>query len=114
MTSLGNLAELRALRDSAWAVVKADLAALGDELEERGIGERVKDKAVEEAQDAWGQAVDIAADNKGVVAATVLALLAWFFRGPIGAFFEALVGERETDAEPDARTSVESGEGEQS
>ena len=93
MTEIRELAELRALRDDAWAVVRSDIEALTSELENHGIGERIKDRAADEARQAWDQAVDIASDNKGIVAATALALFAWLLRGPLGDAYEALFGD---------------------
>lgn len=86
------LAEYRALRDAAWAVVQSDLDTLKSELSAQGIGERLKDKAAEEAQDAWDTACDVATEHKGVVAGTLLALAAWLLRGPIGDALSALFG----------------------
>jgi hypothetical protein len=98
---LARLAEYRTLRDSAWAVVRDDLDALQADLSARGVGERIKDRAAEEAQEAWEQAKDVAGEHKGVVAATLLALTAWLLRGPIGDALSALFGhDRADDAEP--------------
>ena len=98
---LARLVEYRALRDEAWAVVRHDIDTLQDDLTAHGIGERVKDRAAEEAQEAWDQAKDIASEHKGVVAGTFLALVAWLLRGPIGDALSALFGtDDEEDAEP--------------
>ena len=99
--SPARLAEYRALRDEAWGVVRADLAALKEDMTAHGIGERIKDKAAEEAQDAWDTARDVASEHKGVVAGTLLALVAWLLRGPIGDALSAVFGsDDEDDAEP--------------
>jgi len=105
------LVEARALRDAAWALVQADLAQLGQDLETRGIGERIKDRASEEAHEAWDHAVDVASEHKGIVAATLLALVAWFLRGPIGGLFDDLFGRDDDDTEQAGGESVETGEG---
>ena len=104
---LAKLAEYRALRDQAWDVVRADLDALQEDLAAHGIGERIKDRAAEEAQEAWDQAKDIATEHKGVVAGTFLALVAWLLRGPIGDALSALFGrdgedDNQAEAEPQA------------
>ena len=108
---LARLAEYRALRDEAWTVVRDDLDALQDDLTAHGIGQRIKDRAAEEAQQAWDQARDIASEHKGVVAGTLLALVAWLLRGPIGDALAALFGRDDDDveevAEPAPRESVE-------
>lgn len=108
---LARLAEYRALRDEAWTVVRDDLDALQGDLTAHGIGQRIKDRAAEEAQQAWDQARDIASEHKGVVAGTFLALVAWLLRGPIGDALSALFGGDDEDdeevAEPAPRESVE-------
>ena len=104
---LARLTEYRALRDSAWAVVRADIAALQADLSATGIGERIKDRAAEEAQDAWDSARDVASEHKGVIAGTILALVAWLLRGPIGDALSALFGDDdEEDAEQPTGESV--------
>lgn len=108
------LSQYRELRDRAWANVRADVEALRIELEQRGIGERIKDRASEEAHEAWATTVDVAAEHKGVVAATLLALVAWFLRGPIGGAVAALFGDDDDEAaEPNAGESVDCDKGDQ-
>ena len=102
------LGEFRAMREEAWRIVKADLDRLRGDLADRGIGERIKDKIGEEAHEAWDYTVDVAAQNKGVVAATVAALIAWLLRGPIGDALSSLLGR---DEEQERGESVEPGEG---
>ena len=104
---LARLVQYRALRDEAWAVVRRDVDRLQGDLEAQGIGERIKDRAAEEAQEAWDQARDIASEHKGVVAGTFLALIAWLLRGPIGDALATLFGRDDEDdngrdAEPQA------------
>lgn len=86
------LAEFRGLREEAWRIVRDDLARLQSNLEDRGIGDRIKDRIGEEAHDVWDATRDIASEHKGIVAATVAALVAWLLRGPLVAAFTALFG----------------------
>ena len=95
--SLAHLAEYRTLRDEAWAVVRSDIDALQADLTATGIGERIKDRAAEEAEAAWDSARDVASDHKGVVAGTLLVVAAWLLRGPIGDALSALFGSDEAD-----------------
>ena len=89
-------------------MVNADLAMLKNDVAARGVGERIKDKVGEEAHEVWDQARDVAGEHKGVVAATVLALVAWLLRAPIGEAIANLLGR---DAEQADETSVEHGKG---
>lgn len=78
------------LRNSAKALVEADIAHLRADLAERGLGARAADRIAEGATDVYDEAVEVAADNKGALAAIVAALVLWFARHPI---LEALFGE---------------------
>lgn len=105
------LAEFRGLREEAWRIVRDDLTRLQTDLEDRGIGARIKDRIGEEAHDAWDTTRDIASQNKGIVAATLAALVGWILRGPIIAAFDALFGtalsgDNNEQAEQDAPENV--------
>ncbi|MDF8331689.1 hypothetical protein [Novosphingobium cyanobacteriorum] len=77
------LIEARALRTEAWALVKQDMARLKGGLEAKPIGQRIKDRATEQAFDVVDEAVAVASDNKAVIGITVAALVGWLFRGPL-------------------------------
>ncbi|WP_336986549.1 hypothetical protein [Altererythrobacter aquiaggeris] len=77
------LAEDRAIRDAARAVFTADLANLKDDIKDRGVGARMKDRIGETAADMMEEAVDMAAENKGLLGALGAALALWFGRFPI-------------------------------
>ena len=102
------LAEFRGLREAAWQIVRDDLARLQTELEDRGIATRIKDRIGEEAHDVWDATRDIASEHKGIVAATMAALVAWLLRGPIVAAFTALFGDSADEhlSEQDASENV--------
>lgn len=87
----------RSLFDSRLAQVKSDLSA-------RGIGGRIADKAKDDARATLTEAVAVARDSKGIIAATAGALALWFFRGPLMAKlapFLDRVGSDGTAAEED-------------
>ena len=86
------LLEDRHLRDAARALVEADLANLRADLSVKSIGERAVDRITEGASVVYEEAMEVAADHKGALAAIVAALLLWFARHPI---LEALFGENE-------------------
>lgn len=86
------LAAYRNLRDEALALVKDDIEALKLDLELRGLGARLADRAGHEVHAVWEQAIEVAAAHRALVAGTVLALVAWLLRGPIARGFSALFG----------------------
>lgn len=71
------------LRDSARALVSADLNHLKSGLNRRGLGARAADRARNVGAEMLDEAVELASDNKGAVAAFGAAALVWFARNPI-------------------------------
>ena len=94
------LAEDKALRDAALALFKADLALVRADLDERGLAGRIKDRVGESTMEVLDDAVDIAEDNKGKVAAGIAAVILWFARGPILDALGRLLGDEDEDEEP--------------
>ena len=96
------------LRDSARALVDADIEHLKADLTYKGVGERIIDRAKEGAIDLYEDAVDIADDNKGALAALLAAVVVWFARHPIlAAFGFEGAGHDEEDEEWDLRDRAE-------
>jgi hypothetical protein len=89
------LAEARALRDQARALVTNDIAILRDGLGARPIGQRIKDAATGEVVEAIDNAREVASEHKAIVAGTMLALAAWVLRGPIGSVLQRFFGGEE-------------------
>ena len=90
--------EDRHLRDAAKVLVEADFKNLRADLAVKGVGERAVDRITEGASEVYDEAIEVAADHKGALAAIVAALLLWFARHPI---LEALFGPDEHgDEEP--------------
>lgn len=106
MSSSKNFHRMRAdrhLRNSARALLTADIEHLRSNLESKSIASRAVDRLTEGAVDLYEEAIDVANDNKGALAALFAAILVWFARNPI---FELLglndEEEDETaDGEPD-------------
>ena len=73
----------RANRKAAWALFEGRLTQVKDDLAARSIGGRIVAKAKDDALAMADEAVAVAKDNKGLVAATIAALLAWAFRAPL-------------------------------
>lgn len=92
---LERMLEDRHLRDAARALVEADLKNLRADLSVKGIGERAVDRITDGASEVYDEAIEVAADHKGALAAIVAALVLWFARHPI---LEALFGEDEEPA----------------
>lgn len=84
--------EDRHLRDAARALVEADIQNLRADLSAKSLGERAVDRITDGASEVYEEAMDVAADHKGALAAIVAALVLWFARHTI---LEALLGEDE-------------------
>lgn len=91
-SSRAQVLEDRHLRDAARALVEADFDNLRADLASKSIGERAVSRITEGASEVYEEALEVAADHKGALAAIVAALVLWFARHPI---IEALVGEDE-------------------
>ena len=75
--------EDRYLRDSARALVEADVEHLKTGLERKGIAARALGSVKDGALKIYEEALEVADDNKGALAALVAAILVWFARNPI-------------------------------
>jgi hypothetical protein len=98
------LAEDRALRDAALALFKADLRFIRNDLDQRGLGERMADRIGDSAKEFVDEAIDYAGNHKSVVTAAVAAVVLWFARAPIlhaiGDLFEDDREEPEPERKP--------------
>lgn len=92
------LREDRDTRDQALALVKQDIAHLKSDYQDKGIGERAVDKLKGSANGIYGEAVEVASDHRGVLAAVIGAIVLWFARHPIMAF---LTGSKDAEDERD-------------
>jgi|TARA_A100001391_G_scaffold165288_2_gene125162 hypothetical protein len=75
------------LRDSARALVEADIEHLKSDFANKGLGERAIDRAREGATDLYEEAIGMAEDNKGALVALIAAIVVWFARNPIMEMF---------------------------
>lgn len=89
--------EDRYLRDSARALVEGDIQHLKADFAFKGIGARAVDRVKDGAYDIYEEALEVAEDNKGALAALLAAVVVWFARNPILELFG--FGE-EADDEP--------------
>lgn len=77
------LAEDRATREAARAVLTARLARVKGALEQRSIGTRIGTEALGRAKATAGQTLTVARENRWIVLATATALAGWFLRNPL-------------------------------
>lgn len=90
------LREDRVLRNAARALFEADVAHLRASLAGRSISTRIVDRIGEGASDVLDEAMEVADNNRGVIATLVAAIVLWFARHPIMDLFSD--GD---DAEPE-------------
>ena len=90
----------RANRKAAWNLFEGRLTQVKEDLAACGIKERIAGKAKDDALAIADEALAVAKDNKGLVAATIAALLAWAFRGPLIALLTTRMG-RQAAVQPD-------------
>ncbi|MBX7481348.1 hypothetical protein [Qipengyuania qiaonensis] len=88
------------LRDSARALVDADIKHLKSDFAHRSFAGRALDRVREGATDLYEEAIDVAEDNKGALAALLAAVAVWFARNPI---LEMLGFGQEADEKHDDR-----------
>ena len=84
MTALDRqLLEDRAMRDAALALFKADIRQVREDLAAKGVGARVGERVSEVAVDMADEAMELAGENKGPLAAALIALVLWLARAPL-------------------------------
>lgn len=88
--------EDRHIRDAARALVETDVANLRADLAVKGLGGRAVDRLTDGAIEVYDEAIEVAADHKGALAAIIAALALWFARHPI---LDALLGEDDDKAQ---------------
>lgn len=90
MSDKARVSDDRRLRDAARGLVRSDWANLRANYAGKGLGERAVNRLSTGAHDVYDEAVNVATDNKGALAAIVAALALWFARNPI---IDAVLGE---------------------
>lgn len=75
----------RRLRDSAKALLTADIEFLKGDLARKGVKDRAIDRFKSGAIDVYDEAMDVASDHKGALAALLAALAVWAARHPLAA-----------------------------
>lgn len=95
--------EDRAMRDAALANVKADISHIKADFAAKGVASRFADRMTEGAVDVFEEAVEVADNNRGVLATLVAAVAVWFARNPIMELFSDQNALEEDEAETRAR-----------
>lgn len=92
------LSKDRAQRSAARRLVDGGLAQVKADLSARGIGGRIKDSAIQQADEAVATGIAVARENKPIVAGTFGLLLIWLFRNPLSKLLGRMFGHSpETD-----------------
>ena len=88
MNALAELTRTRAHRNALKAELDSRLAIVRGDVAARGVGGRMADSAAQTAQDVLDEAIEVADENRAVVAGTIAALVVWFLRTPLMALAE--------------------------
>lgn len=80
---LPEMERARRVRNLAHASFKSDVDLVKSDLAARGVGGRIADKASDTATEAIAVAIEVADNNRVVIAGTIAALGVWFMRRPI-------------------------------
>ncbi|WP_232492262.1 hypothetical protein [Novosphingobium kaempferiae] len=76
----------KAARDAAKAQFDGHYQAFKADIDERGIGGRIADEAMEQAKLVFDEAVAVVEEHPAAIAGTLAALVLWFLRNPIIGF----------------------------
>lgn len=101
MSDRRSIENLRSARNDARALFDARLEQVKSDFSARSIGSRITGKLQEDAKSTAVYALDVARDNKGIIAGTLAAVVLWLFRNPIIEWIERHFGD---DEQPEAST----------
>lgn len=90
------LREDRTLRNTAKALLSADVAHFRASLSNRSISTRIFDRIGEGASEVFDEAVEVAENHKGVLATLLAAVVLWFARHSVMSLF---IGDNEAERE---------------
>ena len=94
-----SIENLRSARNDARKRFDACLEQVKSDFSARSIGSRITGKLQEDAKATADYALDVARDNKGIIAGTLVAVMLWLFRNPIIEWIERHFG---SDEQPEA------------
>jgi hypothetical protein len=76
----------RVARDAAKAQFDGHYQAFKADIDERGLGGRIADEAMEQARLVFDEAVAVVEEHPGAVGGTLAALVLWLVRNPLMAW----------------------------
>lgn len=82
----------RVARDAARSRFDGHYKAIKADMEERGIGGRIADEALEQAKLVFDEAVAVVEEHPAAVGGTFAALLLWLVRNPLITWIEKTFG----------------------
>lgn len=77
---LQHMEQARSIRNAAKDNFDVRRAQVKLDLEARGVGGRIADQISNEARGAFNEAMEIADENRSIVAGTIAALAIWWIR----------------------------------
>lgn len=78
----------RAARDAAKAQLDRHYQAFTADMNERGIGGRIADEAIEQAKLVFDEAVTVVEEHPAAIGGTLAALVLWLVRNPLMAWIK--------------------------
>ncbi|HUD27385.1 MAG TPA: hypothetical protein VMQ93_00840 [Novosphingobium sp.] len=81
----------RVARDAARARFDGHYQAFKADMDERGIGGRIADEAIEQAKLVFDEAVAVVEEHPGAVGGTLAALVLWLVRNPLIAWIRDIL-----------------------
>lgn len=78
----------RAARDAAKTQLDGHYAAFKADMNERGLGGRIADEAMEQAKLVFDEAVAVVEEHPAAIGGTLAALVLWLVRNPVMAWIK--------------------------
>jgi hypothetical protein len=108
------LEEDRALRDSAWALFRRELAHVRREVTPQALGERIAGRIGEKVEAVSDDAVDLVLEHRRAISGAAGAIAAgiglWLARKPIMARLRPLFGGKDESDDTDGTSDEENDE----
>jgi len=96
MSAKEDLLEAAASRAQAWNGLRGELAGLKDDLASRPLGQRLRERLIDEMVEAIDGAGTVVRDTAPALIATLVILAGWVLREPIVALASRILENRPT------------------